>query len=558
MSGLNQISPFVNKAFIDLISTGYAQLFFFKQVTFWNLIILTVIVKIANTIINRLSWYGSNVLKAKINHHLRGIAFRHLLKLSVGFYNKNQSGQIMSKLTRGAGNISDIVTSVGMQFLPTLTSGVFAIIVVTSINPLIGISSAAIFIPFFYLRFNRFKKLETVEKKSEKTWDLEYGHFWEVISNIRLVKIFNAENFELNKFYKTARKIVNLRVIQEKIYNKGTIADLLIDVYTVAIYGYIFHLGFTGQFTLGTVILMIQYVEMVKQPLWSLNWVFWEVKFALIGVKEYLKAIDSKIDITEVDHPITLLDPKGKVEFRHIDFRYPEKKKIPVFKDLSFVIESGQTWGVVGKSGVGKTSMAHLLARFFDPDQGQILIDDIDLRDISFASLHHQVGLVMQDSYLYDETIVSNLRYGKPNATEEEIVKACEAANAMEFIEKLPKKLNTKIGERGVKLSGGQKQRLSIARTILQNPKIIIFDEATSALDSHSEKLIQDALWKLTENRTTIIIAHRLSTIRKADNIIVIDNKKIKEQGTHEQLLKRKGVYSELWALQSHEHNTTV
>ena len=221
------------------------------------------------------------------------------------------------------------------------------------------------------------------------------------------------------------------------------------------------------------------------------------------------------------------------------------------FHGVGFAVEPGKTLALVGRSGVGKTTIAHLLVRFYDPDKGSVLLDGVDLRNLSYDFLHRVTGLVMQDSHLFDETIAENLRYGKPNVSREEMAIACQVANADEFIKKLPKGLDTVIGERGVRLSGGQKQRLSIARTVLKNPKVLILDEATSALDSHSEMLVQDALWKLIKGRTTIIIAHRLSTVQKADEIIVLDQKKIVEQGNHEQLLKKKGIYSSLHDIQA-------
>jgi len=224
-----------------------------------------------------------------------------------------------------------------------------------------------------------------------------------------------------------------------------------------------------------------------------------------------------------------------------------------VFQDFSFNIKPGQTLALIGKSGVGKTTVAHLMVRFFDPDQGHIKIDNIDLRDMSLNYLRQNIGLVSQDNYLFDTSITDNLRYGLPSATIKQMRQACKAANALEFIDKLPKKLDTVIGERGIKLSSGQKQRLSIARTVLKNPKILILDEATSSLDSHSEKLVQDALWKLIKGRTAIIIAHRLSTIQKADQILVIDKKNIAEMGSHQELLAKKGLYYQLHQLQTTE-----
>ena len=337
----------------------------------------------------------------------------------------------------------------------------------------------------------------------------------------------------------------------EAINNKGTGADLLIDFWTAGIYAYVFHLGLIGQYTIGLVVLLISYVEMIKQPLWNLSWIFWEVKYAMIGIRDYIKILDEKSDLIEIDQPVIPSTIRGKVEFKNIWFKYPEKSGQDVFRGVGFTVEPGKTLALVGRSGVGKTTIAHLLVRFYDPDKGSVLLDGIDLRDLSYDFLHQVTGLVMQESYLFDETIAENLRYGKPNASREEMAIACQVANADEFIKKLPKGLDTVIGERGVRLSGGQKQRLSIARTILKNPKVLILDEATSALDSHSEMLVQDALWKLIKGRTTIIIAHRLSTVQKADEIIVLDQKKIVEQGTHEQLLKKNGIYASLHEIQA-------
>jgi len=366
-----------------------------------------------------------------------------------------------------------------------------------------------------------------------------------------LVKTFAAENLELTKFRATVKKLIKNNYRIEIAGNKGTIAEIIVDVWTLAIYAYVIYLGLTKQFTVGTVVLMIQYVEMIKQPLWNLTWIFWEVKYAQIGIRDYLKILDTKPDLTEIGHPVSLASVQGEIDFRDVWFKYAGKGGQDVFRGVSFSVKQGKTLALVGKSGVGKTTIAHLLARFFDPDKGHITLDGVDLRDLSFATLRSAIGLVMQESYLYDDTIANNLRYGKPNATDEELKIACRVANAWEFIEKLPKGIDTQIGERGIKLSGGQKQRLSLARTVLQNPKVLILDEATSALDSHSEMLVQDALWKLIKGRTTIIIAHRLSTVQKADEIIVLDKKKIAEQGSHQELLAKKGIYYSLHQIQA-------
>ncbi|MBI3954648.1 ABC transporter ATP-binding protein [Candidatus Collierbacteria bacterium] len=551
LSAINQVYPLINKALVDLISTGQTSLFLIKRPTFVNLIILFLSFKLTATLINRLSIYGGSMLSSSLRHHLREIGFKHLLTLSVGFYNKHQSGNVMSKISRGTDGIRSIINSIGLHLLPSLVTGFISVLVVISFNWKIGLSAALMFVPFFYLRLLRFKANEKIEKRQNRIWDREYGHFWEVISNIRLVKTFTAENYEIGKLRRIITRLHHNNHLTEQTNNKGVVADLLVDVWTVALYGYIFYLGLSGSFTLGTVVLLVQYVEMIKQPLWNLSWIFWEVKYAQVGIRDYLKILDTKPDTVEIENPIHLTAPIGLVEFDNVWFKYKEKSGQDVFHSLSFNVSPGKTLALVGRSGVGKTTVAHLMVRFFDPDKGQIKIDNLDIRDLSFTSLRGSIGLVMQESYLFDDTIANNLRYGKPDATNEEMMVACQVANALEFINKLPKKLDTVIGERGVKLSGGQKQRLSIARTILKNPRILILDEATSSLDSHSEMLVQDALWKLIQGRTTIIIAHRLSTVQKADQILVLNKKKIAEQGTHQELLAKDGIYASLHHIQS-------
>ena len=551
LSGLNQLWPFINRSFIDLISTGHTSFFLFKTTTFLSLIILLLVAKLLSTIVNRTSIYSSSILGYRLLHYLREIGFRHLLTLSVGYFNRNASGKVMNKLSRGTDGIRSIISNLGVNFLPGAVTAIISMIVVSSINWKIGLGTIAMFIPFFYLRLLRFKKLSKLELKQNRVWDREYSHFWEVMSNIRLVKTFATERYELSQLRTVADKLTQNKLKMEKISNQGTLADILIDIWTVGIYGYIFYLGVAQQVTVGMVVLLISYVEMIKQPLWNLNWIFWEVKYAMIGVRDYFKILDEKPKLVEINQSIHLNHIKGKIELNNVWFKYPEKGGQDVFRGVSFSVEPGKTLALVGKSGVGKTTIAHLLVRFYDPDKGRVTLDDVDLRDLSFDTLRQATGLVMQESHLFDETITENLRYGKTNATREEMEIACKVANADEFIKKLPKGLDTIIGERGVRLSGGQKQRLSIARTILKNPKVLILDEATSALDSHSEMLVQDALWKLIKGRTTIIIAHRLSTVQKSDEIIVLDQKKIIEQGNHEQLLKRNGIYASLHEIQA-------
>ncbi len=551
LSILNQFSPQINRFLVDLVTENKQPVFLGISFTFAGLLFLLLIFRLITTLINRLSWSLSTRLQVRLRHHLRELAYDKLLHSTVTYYNRQQSGKLMSKIQRGTDQVSNIIRNFGMQFLPSLITAVISIIIVIRERWEIGLAALAMFIPFTILRLFRFKSFEILDKKGQKIWDNEYGHFYEAISNIRLIKSFASLSHELKLFRHTARKIIKNRDAIDDVENKYIFTELIIDLFTWGIYAYIFFLGLRHVITIGTVFLLIQYTEMIKQPLWNISWIFWEIKMAKVGAEDYLKILNHKdIESTSLSQPLPETIT-GHVRFQQVSFTYPERGGSHVLERFNLEIKPGSTLAVVGRSGAGKTTLAHLLIRFFDPTSGDIFIDNTNVKNLDLNYLRRNVGLVMQQSYLFDDTIIANLRYGKPNATLKEMKQACHIANADEFINKLQKKYHTRIGERGVKLSGGQQQRLSIARTILKNPPILILDEATSALDSHSERLVQGALWELIKGRTTIIIAHRLSTIQKANQIIVLGKKKVLEQGTHQQLLEKDGIYASLHRIQS-------
>lgn len=551
LSVSKNIFPLITKSIFDIISKAPTTFFLFKKPTLLNLLVLYISLRLTLTLLNQASMYAASILRMKLSHHMRQIGFKHILTLSIDYFNKTHSGKIMSRISRGVDGVRSIISSVGTQLIPGIVTAIVAVIIVMRFNLVIGIASITMFLPYWAIKYWRFKALSSLEKKQNRIWDREYSHFWEVVSNIRIVKSFCSEHLEIGKLHKVTRKLIGNNYKMEKINNQSVVSDIITDIWTFGIFTYIVYLGYNGTFTVGTMFLMWQYSQIIREPLFALSWIYWDVRYAEIGIKDYIKILDQKSSITEVNHPITLEKVKGKIEFNNVWFIYPEKGGQEVFKGLNLSVEPGKTLAMVGRSGVGKTTVANLMIRFFDPNKGSIKIDGIDIRDLSLKSLRDNVVTVMQESFLFADTIAENLRYAKANASEEELEVACRVANAWEFIDKLPKKLNTLIGERGIRLSGGQKQRLSIARTVLKNPKILILDEATSALDSHSEMLVQDAIEKLINGRTTIIIAHRLSTIQKADSIVVLDKKKVVESGTHAQLVKEKGIYASLHAIQT-------
>jgi len=290
------------------------------------------------------------------------------------------------------------------------------------------------------------------------------------------------------------------------------------------------------------------YLSMFYQPVMLLARMNEQVQMAFAGAERVADYLRVEPDVKEAKNPVVLTGVKGRIDFENVSFRYTEN--VPVIENISFTIQPGESLALVGPTGVGKSTIASLIPRFYDPVSGRVLIDGVDLRDVELKSLRENISMVLQDTFLFNGTVLDNIRYGSPNATEEEVLEAAKIANAHEFILKLPQGYETHIGERGVKLSGGQKQRISIARAVLKNAPILILDEATSSVDVETESLIQEALQNLMRGRTTLVIAHRLSTIRHATAICVLDQGRIVQYGNHEQLIHEDGLYRRLYQRQ--------
>lgn len=545
MSGLRQVEPMVFKRITDTVATSNGEV----PQNIITLLAIFLIVKIFGTILNRTSWYFANIFSYKLRFNLRERGYEHLLALPISFFNSQQSGKLMNQLERGATQITQIVNNSGMFFVPNVITAIIGLVIMGSYNLKVALLVLIVFVPVGLINYWKFIKNQGLEKQENKLYDNQYGHFWETISAIELVKSFVAESFEIRQFRNFHNQILEIRKKIEKNHNVFTLSDIFLESWIWGIYSYIIYLAFLGEFGLGTMVLMISYIGIIREPLWSLNWIFWEAKRAQIGAKEYFEILDAKSDILDPSNPVKVNKLSGNIKFDKVSFKY--KNGSTVFKQVSFEIKKGQTCALVGKSGAGKTTVAGLLNRYFDIDSGMISIDGIDIRNLRLKDLRRNIATVTQEAYLFADSIIENLKYGNPKAKFEEMVNACKIASADEFIVKLENGYDSEIGERGTKLSGGQKQRLSMARAILKDPSILILDEATSQLDSESESLIQKALVNVIKDRTTIVIAHRLSTIKKADKIIVFDKGKILEEGNHNELMKNGKLYASLFNLQS-------
>lgn len=484
--------------------------------------------------------------------------FRHLHALSLSFHLNRQTGGVSRDIERGSRGISFLLSFLVFNILPTLVEiTLIALILFSNYNlwfALVPFATAVVYIAFTLIvtewRMKYRRKMNEMDSKANT-------RAIDSLINFETVKYFGNEEFE------TGRYDENLQVWERAaIKNQTSLASLNVGQ------GVIIAIGITilmllaskgvadGELTLGDLVLVNAYLLQMFIPMNFLGFVYREIKHSLVdmermfGILDEHKAIEDKQDAKPLDVS------KGEVRFDHVAFHYDKNRQI--LEDIDFTIHPGQKVAVVGGSGGGKSTLVRLLFRFYDVQHGAIKIDGQDIRDVTQQSLREAIGIVPQDTVLFNDTIYYNIAYAKPDAAKEEIERAAEMAHLKGFIESLPEGYETIVGERGLKVSGGEKQRIAIARAILKNPRILVFDEATSALDSESEKAILSAFSEIATNHTTLVIAHRLSTIIDADQILVMDRGRIVERGTHHELLTTGTVYAQMWALQQAQRHTEI
>ena len=488
--------------------------------------------------------YQGHMMGAKMERDMRRELFDHYQELSFSYYSRNNSGQMMSKLVSDLFDISEFAHHGPENLFISLVKIVGAFIFLFFINKKLALPLILLVIVMFVFSFRQNAKMqETFMENRRKIGDVN-ASLQDTLSGIRVVQSFANEDIERAKFKKSNEAFLISKRDNYHCMGSFMSSNLFFQgmMYLVTlVYGG--YLIAQGEMQTADLAMYALYIGIFISPIQILVELVEMMQKGLSGFRRFLDVMETESEIRDADNAAELTDMKGHVRYDHVSFHYSDDET-PVLSDISIDIPAGKSIALVGPSGSGKTTICSLLPRFYDVTGGSITVDGKDIRGLTLKSLRSQIGMVQQDVYLFDGTIKDNIAYGKPGASDEEIIKAAKCASIHDFIMELPDGYDTYVGERGTRLSGGQKQRISIARVFLKNPPILILDEATSALDNESERWIQKSLEELSKNRTTITIAHRLSTIRDADEIIVITEDGIAERGTHAELLSQNGLYA--------------
>lgn len=499
-----------------------------------------------------ISNYG-HVMGAKIEYNMRAEIFDHLQKLSFGFYDNQKVGQLMSRITTDLFDITELMHHGPENIILSVIKIAGAFVILVTINPVLAFA-AFIVLPFmFAFAYFLNKKMRRAFKQNRVRIAEINAQIEDNLSGIRVVKSFANEEIENRKF-----KVGNDGFLSAKknsyhymgSFQAGLGAFTTLIQVNVIIVGSI--LIAKGNVSISDLVTFLLYISVFTEPVRTLIDFTEQFQNGYTGFERFCEIMEINPDIQDRENAEELTNVKGDIVFENVSFQYEENTE-RVLKNINLNVPAGAYMALVGSSGAGKSTLCSLIPRFYDVTGGAVKIDGKDVRNLRLKSLRDHIGIVQQDVYLFVGTVYDNIRYGRPDATREEVVKAAKDANAHEFIMSLPNGYETDIGQRGIKLSGGQKQRLSIARVFLKNPPILIFDEATSALDNESEKVVQESLEKLAKNRTTFVIAHRLSTIKNAEKILVLTDEGIEEEGTHEALLAQGGIYEKLYNMQFHK-----
>ena len=496
-----------------------------------------------------IGYYG-HVMGAKIEHDMRNEIFGHYQKLSFAFFDNQKVGHLLSRITSDLFDITELLHHGPEDVVISAIKLLGAFIILLVINAKLAfVAIGFVVIMLLYAVAMNGRMRGAFRENRSRIADIN-SQIEDSLSGIRVVKSFSNEETEMDKFEEGNSRFVDSKKKSYRYmgtYNSGMgVFSTLITVGSLLMGAW---LMMKGELSAADLVTFLLYINNFTEPVKKLVNFTEQFQNGYSGYERFVEIMNIAPDIKDKEDAKSLDRVQGEIQFEDVSFHYSENKE-NVLSHVNLDVKPGEYVALVGSSGAGKTTLCSLIPRFYDVTGGAVRLDGIDIRDVKLKDLRRQIGIVQQDVYLFAGTILENIRYGKPEATDEEVVNAAMAANAHEFIMSLPEGYNTDIGQRGVKLSGGQKQRLSIARVFLKNPPVLIFDEATSALDNESEKIVQHSLELLAKDRTTFVIAHRLSTIRNAERILVLTEDGIAEEGTHESLLAQGGIYAGLYNMQ--------
>lgn len=475
-------------------------------------------------------------------YDMREEAYRKLMKEDFNFFNKNRTGDLMSRQTGDMDAVRHMVSHVIYFSFENILVFLMALVMIFSVNVKMALCMLIV-LPFtLAVTLSQRRHIKPAFDRVRDCFSSLNAFAQETIAGNRVVKAFAKEDYELEKFdrendgYRDAQ--LNAASIWMKYIPMFEILSQCLTIILMIMGGF---MVIDGEMTIGNMVTVNGYLWMLNSPLRQAGWIINDLQRFLTAIEKIYKVYTTEPDIKQPEHVVEKRKLKGSVTFDHVNYYTNDDT---VLKDISFHVEPGRTVGIIGATGSGKSSLINLICRFYDVNQGRVLVDDIDVRNLNLQTLRGNIGIAMQDVFLFSDTIEGNIAYGNPDCTFEQVQAAAKIANADEFIREMPEGYDTIIGERGVGLSGGQKQRISLARAILKDPSIIILDDTTSAIDMETESMIQNELKKISDERTVFIIAHRISSIIHADQILVLDNGRLVERGTHEQLLAKKGYYS--------------
>lgn len=539
----NLYIPWIIKDMIDEVLAD-------KNGTMLNWIAASII---AIFIVRGLFWYGQNYLMSYVGQSviidIRAAVFKKLQRLSISFYDKNKTGTIMSYVTN---DVNALQSAMVENTIEMITEGfilIGSVVAMIYLDWRLTLFTVCTFpVVLWFMEFFGEKIRKTGGRIQECTADIT-SVLQESVASARVIKSFVREDYEVDRF--DVENKANFRANMKNAQLMATLTPVVELVAAIGVTMIIWYGGnnvINGTITAGSLVAFLTYAVNISNPIKRLTRVIGNIQKALAAAQRVFMIIDMPEEIAESRDAKQLPEVSGKVEFQNVSFAYNDKGN--VITDLSFSVKPGEVIAIVGPSGAGKSTIANLLPRFYDVNKGDIKIDGHSVREVTLDSLREQVGIVPQETMLFNGSVYNNILYGRLDATKEEIEAAAKAANAHDFIMQLTDGYETKLGDRGVNLSGGQRQRIAIARAILKNPRILILDEATSALDTESERVVQEALDRLMVGRTSFVIAHRLSTVKNADKILVLEKGNLVESGTHDELLALDGLYAHLYKIQ--------